>query len=341
MRKKKDFHWSILIAVPILAILLMVITGELFFTFRYKKNRLYQSDSEIGWVPKKNFTWSRVQSDIAGSKYNVKVSTNKYGFRAWGDETSNKAKILFIGDSFTGDPNMSDEDAYYGQVKKFLNVEVFALGGGGYGTLQELMILKKYASIINPDYFVLQFCSNDFSNNSLDIEGKCIVRNQKNLRPYFVDDKVTFRNAGFYRYLYRNMNLFKFLDGRLQIIQFNMYDGYRPATQKDTQEETLASIKVTETLLKMMADSVPKKTKLLTFTCSTKNKYKNETEDWIRVSKEAGFIPLPIISKSVEKNEEKGAIVRAADGGHWSPKGHHIAGKALAKELKHIMEQDL
>ncbi|MCW5199822.1 hypothetical protein VU05_03825, partial [Desulfobulbus sp. F1] len=62
--------------------------------------------------------YSVVRPDAAGVNYKIDVSTDQHGFRSWGNIDTDKKKIFFIGDSFTGDPNMSDEDAYYDQVKK-------------------------------------------------------------------------------------------------------------------------------------------------------------------------------------------------------------------------------
>ena len=46
-----------------------------------------------------------------------------------------QSAYFFVGDSVTDDPNISDEDAYFGRVNELLDAEVLAIGGGGYGTL--------------------------------------------------------------------------------------------------------------------------------------------------------------------------------------------------------------
>ncbi|MCW5199823.1 hypothetical protein VU05_03830 [Desulfobulbus sp. F1] len=228
------------------------------------------------------------------------------------------------------------------KLKKNLDAEVFAFGGGGYGTLQELIITKKYINVIHPDYFVLQFCSNDFSNNSFILEEKMIVRNQKNLRPYYYGNKIVYRDADMYRFLYANSYLFRGIDLSVQRMQFKMYNGYYPpqslGDKEKSGQDTAEAERITQNLLKMMADSVPKKTKLFTFTCSTSNP--QEKEAWIRITQQAGFIPLPMVSEAVEQSEKEGVVVRAADKAHWGPKGHHIAGKVLADELRKIMKDD-
>ena len=43
--------------------------------------------------------------------------------------------------------------------------QVFSYGCGGYGSLQEYMILDKYFDIIDPDIIIIQTSSNDISDN--------------------------------------------------------------------------------------------------------------------------------------------------------------------------------
>lgn len=238
---------------------------------------------------------------------------------------------------------MSDVDAYFGRVSELLDAEVFAIGGGGYGTLQELMVLRKYVDIIDPDYFVLQFCTNDFSNNSLELEAPSIVRNQNNMRPYLSKDQVVYRLSQWhwYRFLYKHSHLFRFLDRKLQVHQYNLYGGYIPPTEineERTKTDTLNAEQITGQLLKLMAGTVPKKTQLLTFTCSTRNQA--DTERWRRVSEHAGFVAMPAVSASVEEAEDGGEVVRAGDGSHWGPQGHRIAGETLVRILSGVINAE-
>jgi hypothetical protein len=336
---KKIFFWSILLTIPVV---FLVGSTELFYKFFWAKRMVYQYDQALGWVPKPDFAYDEVAHDVKGNPYEVKLSTNQYGFRAWEDTRSSRKKILFIGDSYTGDPNMSDEDAYFSQVRRLTGAEVFAFGGGGYGTLQELMILRKYVKQIDPDYLVLQYCSNDIYNNSYELESSFIVRNQKDLRPYFDGQRIVYRLpfGHWYRKLFAHSAVFRFLDHRLQMLQYRLYGGYEEPSAKDDREkarEIARAEELTVELLRQMADAVPQKTKLLTFSSDTDNP--RRTARWLRVAKQAGFIPLPEVSSAVENAEKEGVVVRAADGGHWSPAGQRLAGSVLAKDLERLMAQ--
>ncbi|MDC0357684.1 SGNH/GDSL hydrolase family protein [Oligoflexia bacterium] len=316
---------------------LSVIVVEVLAASFIPSRSFYDFEKELGWAPKINFSVTKVEKDSEGNTYSVEATTNKYGFRFWGDTKTKKAKIFFIGDSFTGDPFVSDEDSYFGIVNEKLHVEVFAFGASGYGTLQELMILKKYIKIINPKCVVLQFCGNDFANNSYYIEGRSLVRNQKNLRPYFDGREIFYRlpDINWYKYLYQRLRIFRTVDHKIQKWQYQLYGDYYPPSysKKDpiVKKARIRADEITEDLLNMMAESVSDDVKLYSFSCSTKQAV--EKERWVKVVTNAGFIPLPTVSGAVEGAERKGIVVRAADGGHWSPKGHRIVGEELARLL--------
>ena len=54
--------------------------------------------------------------------------------------------------------------------KKELGIEVFAYGAGGYGTLQEYLILDEVIDEIQPTTMFWQFCNNDFTDNDHALE---------------------------------------------------------------------------------------------------------------------------------------------------------------------------
>jgi hypothetical protein len=319
----------------------LIFTLDICYSFLYSPKELYEYDNKLGWRPKSNYTYlNNNHIDVKGNRYSVQVKTNEYGFRAWGDIKSNKIKILFIGDSFTGDANMSDDDAYFAKVGELLDAEVFAFGGGGYGSLQEKMILEKYVNIIKPDVFVLQFCSNDVDNNDYLLEGKSIVRNQKNLRPYLdlSNNKMFYRlpKGHPYRFLHRYSSFFRGIDSRLQNLQYIIYNGYYPPADLNeelTREKLYKDAEViTVNILKDMVNLLPQNTKKIAFFTDSKKQ-----DIFIRLLENAGFVVLPEVSQAVEQAEKSGECVRAADGGHWNPRGHEIAGIELSKEMARLL----
>ena len=320
-------------------LLILVILADLLFYFLIPTKQFYTPDPILGWRTKSNNYYKNDKVyDTKNNPFTVEIRTNQYGFRTWGNTKTNKLKILFIGDSFTGDPNMSDKDSYYENVGRLLDAEIFAYGSGGYGTLQELMILNKYLKIINPDIFVLQFCENDYENNSYNLEGESIVRNQKNFRPYLKDGKIVYRQgvAQLYRFFYKFSRIFRRLDGMIQHLQFNVYNGYSPpadvAEKNNRAQLKIEAEQITMELLKEMAILIPENKKKFLFDPSL-----NYQRKWINLAESAGFTALPKIALAVEEAEKSGAIVRVADGSHWNPLGQKIAGIQLAKDIKLYM----
>lgn len=309
---------------------------------------VYEHDATLGWRPKRNFSAQIPVVDQSGARYVADYSTNEYGFRTFGDPGSNRKKILFVGDSWTGDPNTSDGDAYFGIVGKKLPVEIFAIGGGGYGTLQQLMLVREYAKIIKPDIFVLQYCDNDLINNSYFLEGPSITRSQKNFRPYWIDGGVRYRLPGdsTYLILHRYSRLFRTLDALLATAQYQVYssyyappyqayDGLAPAQSTEQQAEIMAqkdaSVTITRFLMAEMQRALPPDTKLVTFAASS-----DDTEElriWKNLAAATGFVAYPSVSMRVEQAEADGDIVRVRDGAHWNRLGNRLAGEELARLL--------
>ena len=342
MKTKHGIYTVITTVIICLALLLL---GET-ITRVFGATIVYEYDSTLGWRPQKNFDGRIQVVDQSGEHYAADYSTNEFGFRTFGDLRSKRKRILFVGDSWTGDPNTSDEEAYFGVVGSRLPVEVFAIGGGGYGTLQELMLVKEFARIIRPDIFVLQFCDNDIINNSFFLEGPRITRNQKNLRPYWVDGKVRYRQPAdsLYILLQRYSRLFRTLDGLLSTAQYKFYksyyppayqayDGLAPAQSPEQQAEITAqkttSIATTGFLMSEMQRALPPGTKIVTFAASSDDP--EELRIWLSLAEQNGFAAYPSVSMNVELAEKNGEIVRVRDGAHWNRLGNLLAGEELSR----------
>ncbi len=341
--KRKEIQY--IAATGVLIFIILLAAGEL-MTRTLGVTVVYEYDASLGWRPKQNFT-SRIKViDQSGNKYFADYSTNEFGFRAFGDLTSSKKRILFIGDSWTGDPNTSDEDAYFGVVQNKLPVEVFAIGGGGYGTLQELMLVREFAEKIRPDILMLQYCDNDLINNSFSLEGPSITRSQKNFRPYWINDKIRYRlpTDSVYILLHRYFRLFRTLDALLSTAQYSFYNSYYPppyqayeglgpAPSAELQAEIAtqreASIATTRFLMSEMRRVLPTGTKLATFSASSDDP--EELRIWQSLAEESGFIAYPSVSMRVEEAEAEGKIARVRDGAHWNRLGNRIAGDELSR----------
>lgn len=153
---------------------LALVTIEIFLRIYIKKTTLLWQDDKVlgkrlvpnqsGWFvspTKEYFTW---------------VGVNSQG---WPDEEHSFEKpedtfrILFLGDSFVENFQVPFEQRFF---KKFeekinttsdINIEVIALGMGNTGTAQQLIALREFGLVYDPDLVIQMFLTaNDVKNNS-------------------------------------------------------------------------------------------------------------------------------------------------------------------------------
>ena len=137
------------------------------------QNGLWQRanlDPELGWKNTENFSTEKILEDAKGNKYSAKVSNGRYGFKVYGNNNS-KTRVFIVGDSFTDANEVSNDKTYWAVLAdKFKNLQFYVYGCGGYGTLQEFMIIDKYLDEIKPQVLILQLSLNDFINNDYMLE---------------------------------------------------------------------------------------------------------------------------------------------------------------------------
>lgn len=327
-------NWALMLLVPVLVLALVLEAYG-----RLTSVPVYERDKKLGWRAIPDISVHKVVRDISGEAHEVVYTTEEHGFREWGD-TNGDNRIFIVGDSYTGDPNTSDDTAYFNILKHELEAEVFAVGGGGYGTLQELMLVEEHIDLIKPDIFLLQFCENDFINNGFDLESTRIVRNQKNYRPYLVNNEIVYRDAGLFRFLYKNSKLFSKIDSMIQQFQYRRHGGYSatPATPMEQLKDEQAfndAVGITRQLLSQMHALVSKYTSnIFTINCNNGVRWKKETQLWLQLAEETGFRSLPNVTLALAEHENNGESVRISAGGHWNDAGNLIIGKELTKHLK-------
>lgn len=179
-------------ATSAITTLLMLVALEFFFGWQssvHRRAKGFQLAPEFGWTTTEN-TLVTINKPGYGE---VTFSTSQDGFRRYGDVNATRPKILVIGDSYTYADTVSDGEAYFDRLGEKLDVEVFAFGCNGFGTLQELLVLKKHFQHISPDLVVWQLCDNDFVNNSYELESRDLLQSNFMVRPYRVGERVEMR----------------------------------------------------------------------------------------------------------------------------------------------------
>lgn len=331
---KKISYWIITV---ILTIVFPLVGGEIairiyhYVKYDFNRNSLkpITLDDKIGWRVTGNYKYRGQKQDASGKKYRVEIQTNKYGFRIFGDPgTKSKKKILFIGDSSTQALDVSNDKTYYGLLKDKIPIEVFAYGGGGYGTLQEYMILDEYIDIIKPDVVVMQVCSNDFINNDYELEVRSSKNNNGMLRPYMTKEGSIIyalpKPIPWLRELINKHSRFLyFVVSRIDRLRAKQSVSVEDIIRKEGRSFPLfmESVEITEQIFQKIKKRIPAETPLYVFSIDDTSPYYNAFKKILNKNKIALIDSVP---QAIKRAEQKGIVVRASDKAHWNETGHQI-----------------
>jgi hypothetical protein len=182
----------------------------------------YQHDPELGWYPIPNKVTQRGES------------LNSIGLRDIEPAPSTGPTIMFVGDSFVYGLGVKAEDRFTERLRQELpGTLIVNAGVAAYGTDQELLLLKRLWSRIEPSIVVLIVCvDNDHDDNSTN------SRHGHTLKPYLakVDGEWQFRGQPIPRgqqyYFYNNWLAQHSALARYAIVGY-MYARYRAVTVPD------------------------------------------------------------------------------------------------------------
>jgi len=257
------------------------------------------------------------------------------GVKIMGDLQSKKMKIFFVGDSFTS-PYLGKSEMYYDVINKNIDIELFVYGGGGYGTLQEYLVINKYVDEIKPDLIILQACSNDFINNDWNLEKRSFVHNNYTIRPYYEKGTIVYRfpRGPFFREFITYSRLAYFLIRRYDIILARLNNiGYLNTVEKYIGAEGLnfiefkRSVDTTSELIGMIKKRCGK-IPIVAFSVFEDEPYFSQFKDIFRKHNINFLENIPELAWAREdrkwrKNNE-----------HWTKKGHAACGEYLTEYIK-------
>lgn len=325
-------------------LLVLFILGLIFFVLdrflNFLKPSVYKYSKNLGWETKENYQRSFKEVDKYGNEYQVNYETDNFGARILPSKNS-EYFILVIGDSFTMDPHTSNLNSWFGIVKSKLeneidkNISLFAIGGGGYGTNQQYLKTKKFlqSSKIKPDMVILQFCVNDFMNNSYSWEKDTENFNQSFRRPYyFHGDHLFFHKSltsriirnEYFSYL-KSPNYFLLIAGIIKRKYFNNEIDYR--IKYDSTNITLDLIKKLRNLF-VTED-------FYIFNCKDGSDYPEN--EWYEILNQSNFIIFKSPSEKMKKLEKLENIF-FRDGGHYNEIGNRYLGDFVYLEIKKYLK---
>lgn len=191
-----------------------LVTCEIGLRIAGVEYRLFETlDKDTGWISRPGVSgWYRLE----GESY---IQINTEGFR---DREHTKAKpedtlrIALLGDSFVAAHEVPLEEGFAAVIERELSecqalagrkVEVVKFGIPGYGTDQELIVLREKVWNYSPDLVMLAFyTSNDVANNFRYINEQ-LYPNMELLKPYFIFSDghlvldTSFVNTDYYRWM--------------------------------------------------------------------------------------------------------------------------------------------
>lgn len=298
-------------------------------------------NDKLGWKIEPNYSKDFTYTDKAGISYEVSLKYDENSFKSFGNINSTSPKILFIGDSYTASVEVSNEKTFFNILKDSLGIEVFAIGAGGYGTLQEYLVLDEWIDKISPDVVVWQTCSNDFMDNTPEMERLSGYKVGER-RPYLnVDDKI------FYE---RPVSAWKDLEEISYFIKWWRVKWKALTAQLKGKKEHIAeyyisekgldyppfarSVKITSDIIKKVRNRLPEKTKMLAF-CADPYQPQMDTFKNIFTNHEFPFSELPALY--CRNSDWNGKTPFARDGYHWNEYGHRLVASGLLPDIKSIL----
>lgn len=265
------------------------------------------------------------------------------GVEVFGDINTSRYKILLIGDSFTEGCGVKPENMYYKFIGDILDAEMFVYGGGGYGTLQEYLALEKYFDKIKPDLVMIQVASNDFINNSYELESKSFRNNNQGVRPYWRDGRIEYlfpRSYGRQRVILQNhFRVFhKFFRFAENICHFLAVKDLLPTVEDKIGREGInykdfrEAVNATNVLVGKIKEKA-KQAPIVIFTSDDNEPCFGIFKD---IFQKNGIPFIGSIPQALRDKEKNGEKLRLKDGVHLNENGHKIAGNLLADELKRL-----
>ncbi|HXT68966.1 MAG TPA: SGNH/GDSL hydrolase family protein [Vicinamibacterales bacterium] len=286
----------------------------------------------IGWRPRANAT---VERDLPAFGH-VRYQTTRDGFRIYGDPASPKRKVLVVGDSFTEGEHLSTGETYYELLAAMRpDLELFAIGGGGYGTLQEFMLVDEFVDGIKPWLVIVQMHPNDLINNSHALESRSTTDNNQLTRPYWENGRVVPKfpeNPGWgplYN-LARHSYLLRLVNVNLTFLRAKSVGSIEQFARPD-DPDVLQAVATTVELLQM----IQKRAGVPVAVFSARPDKAFSFWSVSDVCRRAGVEFIPGVGEAVEAAHAAGEKVTGLPlDAHWNRRGNEIAAGVINAWLK-------
>ncbi len=306
----------------------------------YRPSLAFVSD-DLGWLPKPSLETTYTKQGYGEITY----ATDADGFRRFGDPEAEpestatgvlrRIRVWAVGDSTTQAYQVPVGQAYYDVLARLdPSLEVFGYGVGGYGTVQQAMVLERFWSRIRPDVVVWQMCANDLINNDWQLEAASNENNNHMARPYLAEDGGTeLRHPdGRLGWLARHSLLLR----RLVVLRSSLRKRSRGSIEADLRSGhpwLRRAIGATRRAIAGRIAAAPE-TVFFAFFVPSREDYAWEEEAWNEVCELPGLSCLPLVHQAVEAARRAGETVDGGADPHWNARGHEIVARVLFERLR-------
>lgn len=305
-----------------------------------------QRDPKLEWRTAEG-SFQYMARDAKGHVYEVRYSTTRFGFREFGSRNSDRKKVLFIGDSFTKAHEVSDAKTYYHILKTLFPIEVFAYGGGGYGTLQEYLILDEFFDQIKPDVVVWQFCTNDIVDNSMELQPVSKTNNPVAVRPY-LDPRgdIVYRMPLAFQVPRTLEPMVVFGRNHSKVARMMLRAIHEKLIPGNDIDDVISEQGPTHPAFRrpaLLTDEIVRKVRrrcagcrMVSFCVDKREPHYSELES---ISWSHGIPFMRGIAEAIEEAEQKGVTTKFMDGAHWNEEGHRICAESLLQSVSRMCRE--
>lgn len=299
--------------------------------------------NKYGWTPPANTLNHHTVEDMPGQFREVQVRFFQNGFKRWGNPNTDKRKLFVIGDSFAEMTWVPNGEEWYSHLETQLrNIELFVYGAGGYGSLQEYLVLDDYIDKVRPDVILWQFCSNDYEENNLyELDLLNYPYNSHAVRPYLEEERIVYRLPlpyaklrGYSFIADRLLKAYDRLMWRRATRDLNAYYVIRAhLTEDEVARRKLLHEKsyyVTLEIMKKVKERA-KETPIYLF-----NACNSLTEVEEKICSATGIICLRGIGEYVAEKTREGLTVKVPNDGHWNKLGNQVVGERLVRYFREL-----
>ena len=341
MNVKTNYVFRVVVntLIVISTLLLIIVIGELSLKYQLLriigKKQYIDIDNKLGWKLRENYFSDKMLRDAGGKEYYAKVTTTVHGFKLFW-KIDEKKRVFIVGDSFTQAQDISNDMTYYGILAdKLKDMDFFVCGVGGYGTLQEFMVIDEFFDKIKPQIIVIQLCSNDFINNDYQLELGSYANNNGMMRPYMdLKGDIFYKNpAHILRLPWVNSRLISYLNINLERVLWRIIKKKSVETEIEKKggehEGFRHAAAITEKIMHKLKERALG-VDIYVFPVDDNQPYYDEFK---KIAILEGFQFIDGIPQTIRNYEEKGYITRAADKGHWNEFSHKIAAEIIYEKL--------